>query len=160
MILRSFLLAALAALAGGPTPASRFFAGPWNCRGAFASGRPIAAEVTFTPVLGGRWLEYHHVDAAPGRYEALALWPGADTASPQPVVLYDNGGGHRRFIGSGWATDTVRLIRDSTDPGAHAERFTFRATSDSSYWFGWEIQRAPGAPWVLGDSLSCRRGIR
>ena len=156
MLIRCLLILALAAVPETIAPSAQFFAGEWDCHGAFSSGKPIAAHVSFTPVLGGKWLEYHHRDAAPGSYEVLALWPAADTTANRPVVLYDNGGGRRRFLGSGWTTDTVMLVRDSTEPGARPERFTFRATSDSSYWFAWELRRSADS-WVVGDSLSCRR---
>jgi hypothetical protein len=114
--------------------------------------------VTFTPELDGRWLAYSHVDRAPGRYRALALLGPlpADTGELK-TVLHDNGGGQRRFSGRVPTGGALVIVRDSTEPGPRPERFTFRPTSDSTFWFAWELRRAPGAAWSLGDSLACRR---
>lgn len=131
--------------------------GPWGCSGAFASGRPLAADIVFAAALNAHWLEYHHRDRAPGRYEATALLgPALADSTVVPTVLYDNFGGHRRFGVTTSPTGEVILARDTTEKGARVERFTFRPRADGTLWFGWEVQRDGG--WALGDSLSCRRG--
>lgn len=71
-------------------------------------------------------------------------------------MLYDNFGGHRRFLAMASATREITLSRDTTEPGARVERFTFRPRPDGTLWFAWEVQR--GGTWALGDSLSCRHG--
>ncbi|HEU4648112.1 MAG TPA: hypothetical protein VFS33_03565 [Gemmatimonadales bacterium] len=152
---------------GSPTPRAhtdstaawaRYFRGTWHCQGAFASGKPLAADIAFTALLGGRWLQYHHTDRAPGAYEALALWgPTTGTAAPPPTTFYDNFGGTRRFISAGWQDSALVFVRDTTERGARAERFAFRQRSDTAFWFAWELQRPSGAGWVVGDSLTCAR---
>ena len=136
---------------------ARALQGGWGCAGAFASGKPLAADITFTPVLRTHWVEYHHRDRAPGQYEATALLgPALRDSALVPVVLYDDFGGHRRFRASAAPSGEITLARDSTEAGARVERFTFRPRPDGTLWFGWEVQR--DGTWVLGDSLSCRRG--
>ncbi|HEU4698930.1 MAG TPA: hypothetical protein VFS40_07115 [Gemmatimonadales bacterium] len=138
---------------------ARWLEGRWGCTGAFASGRPIAADVAFAAELGNRWLAYRHMDRAPASYQAFALLgplTPADTGR-LVAVLHDNGGGQRRFTSAGWRDGALVLLRDSTEAGARPERFIWRRTSDSTYWFAWELRRTPGGPWTLGDSLGCRR---
>lgn len=132
-------------------------AGAWSCAGAFSNGKPLAADVVLSPALGGRWLSYHHQDRAPGRYEATALLgPALRDSALVTTTIYDNFGGHRRFIPSAAADNTITLVRDTTENGARLERFTFRPRVDGTLWFGWEIGR--NGQWFLGDSLSCKRG--
>lgn len=134
---------------------SRALEGAWSCAGAFANGKSLAADLTFTRVLGGRWLSYHHKDRPPGQYEASSLWgPAQRDTAMTPTLLFDNFGGHRRFLPAAAGTEVV-LTRDSTDAGARVERFTFRRRADGTLWFAWEVGRQ-GA-WALGDSLSCSR---
>lgn len=71
------------------------------------------------------------------------------------TILYDNFGGHRRFTTTVAPTGQLTLLRDTTEAGAHLERFTFRPREDGSLWFGWEVFRQTA--WILGDSLSCVR---
>lgn len=131
--------------------------GRWSCAGAFGSGKPLAADIEFTPVLAGRWVQYHHLDRAPGRYEASALLgPATFDSTLVPTTLFDNFGGHRRFQLTQSPENRITLLRDMSDPGARVERFVFEPRSQAQLWFAWEVQR-DGA-WVLGDSLQCRRG--
>jgi hypothetical protein len=132
---------------------SKALAGNWSCSGAFASGKPLAADVSFTPSLNGRWLTYHHQDRAPGRYEASAtLGPASRDTTIAPVTIYDNFGGNRRFLPTLAGTELV-LLRDTTEVGARLERFTFRPRGAGGLWFAWELAR--NGAWVLGDSLAC-----
>jgi hypothetical protein len=133
-----------------------FFAGRWSCAGAFANGQPLAADLEFSPVLAGRWLEYHHKDRPPGRYEARALWgPAERDTALATTALFDNFGGRRAFFVRAAHDSGVTLARDTSEPGARAERFRFQPRGAAAFWFAWEVQRA-GA-WALGDSLACVR---
>jgi hypothetical protein len=137
---------------------ARYFAGRWGCAGGFPSGKLLRADVVFTPRLGGRWLEYHHTDRAPGRYEALALWgPAVGASQTVQNVLYDNFGGQRRFASDGWRNGALVFVRDSAEAGAREERFIFRERSESTFWFAWEVRRPNVPAWAVGDSLTCAR---
>lgn len=139
-------------------PLARFLVGAWTCRGGTPAGRTLSSDVRFGPVLGDRWLEVAHLDVPPGRYSSLALWPLAPADSaPLATVVYDDFGGARRFLLDGWKPDSVVLVRDTTERGARPERFTYRRTSPTSYWYAWHVRRDASGPEVLGDSATCTR---
>lgn len=130
--------------------------GTWSCEGAFGSGKPLAADIRISSVLGSRWLAYHHKDRAPGRYEAFGHW---GPVAPPPTalattVLYDNFGGARRFQLT-FTEGGLTLDRDTTVAGAIVERFVFKPREAGRLWFAWEVYR--DNRWILGDSLGCRQ---
>jgi hypothetical protein len=135
---------------------ARFFEGNWHCRGGTPAGRTLDADVTFLVVLNSHWLRSEHVDVPPGRYHSLGLWPLDSVTASGTTTVYDNFGGARRFFG-GWQADSIVWLRDTTEHDARLERFTYRRTSASTYWYAWHIRPAAGAPMVLGDSATCRR---
>jgi hypothetical protein len=147
---------ALLAPADSVPSLARFFNGSWHCRGGTPAGKSLDADVTFMLALDARWLRSEHVDVAPGRYRSLAMWPTDPTASALTTTIYDNFGGARRFFGN-WRADSIVWVRDTTETGGRLERFTFRRTSESAYWYAWHIRRGADGPVVLGDSATCRR---
>lgn len=151
--------AAAQAAAPAPLPAAlrQFFAGRWQCSGAFASGRPIAADVTIADELEGHWLEVRHTDRAPNRYAAIALWGQPAGARGPVAVITDNFGGLRRFASDGWRDGTIVFVNDSVAAARPAaERFVYRRAAADTFNMRYERTR-DGATWVLGDSLSCGR---
>ncbi|MES2304832.1 MAG: hypothetical protein V4558_04965 [Gemmatimonadota bacterium] len=139
----------------------RFFRGEWRCSGGFPSGRKLEATVSFTSDLGGKWLQYRHTDVAPGSYRAGALWGHQARDSGIVSLLHDNSS-VRAYRSEGWRDEALVFVKDTSMlriPGAPVgapDRFTYRRTSDSTYWFAWELPR-PGGVWAIGDSLTCRR---
>jgi hypothetical protein len=108
-----------------------FLSGDWGGSGEFANGKPIAADVSFGPVAGGRWLAYSHADRAPGRYQAQGTW-GYARDGAFLMTLHDSGGGARVFASEGWCGDGVvfDLREDLSAPGTASaagarERFVF-----------------------------------
>jgi hypothetical protein len=108
-----------------------FLSGDWSGAGEFASGKAIAADVSFRPVAGGAWLAYSHADRAPGRYRAEGTW-GYTRAGDFVMTLHDSGGGARVFASEGWCGDGVvfDLREDLSAPSPAAastarERFVF-----------------------------------
>ena len=61
-----------------------FVSGNWSGSGKFASGKDIAADVSFDPVPGGHWLAYEHKDRPPGSYMARGTWGYVDPAHFAP----------------------------------------------------------------------------
>ena len=133
----------------------QYFVGRWSCSGGSPSGRALSADVAFSPQLEGRFIQMHHRDRPPGRYESLALWPV--TAQPFQTVVHDDFGGMRRFSGSVSSAGAVLLRRDTLEQGARPESFSYAPLTDSTYLYAWHVRRAPGQPLVLGDSAVCRR---
>jgi hypothetical protein len=127
------------------------FTGRWSCAGAFASGRPIEADLAITSELDGRWLLIRHEDRAPSRWRALALL-GTDSAGVR-ATFHDNGGAPRTFAGPRWDGTTVRL---ESPPTGRRERFTYTFAPDASFDFAYEVS-ADGATWRVGDRLHCTR---
>jgi hypothetical protein len=129
-----------------------YFTGHWRCAGAFASGKPIASDMVFTPELEDHWLQYRHDDQAPNRYHALSLW-GIDARTHALVsVVHDNFGGVRTFASSGW--DGQRVVFD--DDADHA-RFSYTVDTPTAFRMRYEASRDSGRTWALGDSLRCVR---
>lgn len=137
VVVLAFALATLAPCANAcdsPQPIAgieAFLAGDWSGTGEFASGKAIAADVSFKPVAGGAWLAYSHADRAPGRYRAEGTW-GYTRAGDFIMTLHDSGGGARVFASEGWCGDGVVFdLREdlSAPPTASAasarERFVF-----------------------------------
>jgi len=132
------------------------FQGTFACKGNFASGKPIEADVSFAPQLDGRWLSYSHNDRAPNRYKALGYW-GTDRESRRFVMLLvDVAGGARLFSSDGWKDRSVTFERTSLPGQAERkERFRFEKESDASFKMTYETMS--GADWKLGDFIVCTR---
>lgn len=136
---------------------TKFFSGAWSCRGGTPAGKVMSSDVMFTQLLDGRFLQVHHMDRQPGRYESVAMWPLTHARERFSTVVYDNFGGARRFNAERADAEGVVLRRDTTELDARAESFTYRASSESTYWYAWYVRRAAGQPLVLGDSATCHR---
>lgn len=139
-----------------PAEMAAFFGGEWSGKGAFASGRPIEAEVSFTPELDGQWLQYRHTDRAPNSYKALGLW-GTESGSRKLVMtVNDNGGGARTFASEGWQDGKVVFVRTISSEPLREERFVFERTSSDSFHMAYEVH-AGDKPWRMIDQLSFER---
>lgn len=130
------------------------FVGQWHCTGQFAGGKPIRSVETFTVELDGRWLHMRHADTAPNRYAADEWW-GYDRAAKQfTVTVFDNMGGLRHYVSSGWNGDVLKL--ENTATGGYIDRFTFQRSGASQYRFAYAHKDEHGT-WKPGDELDCRR---
>jgi hypothetical protein len=163
--LAAALLAGAAFSASAQTPAaparvpaelSAFFSGEWSGKGAFASGRPIEAEVSFVPELDGQWLLYRHSDRAPNSYKALGMW-GIESGSRKLVMtVNDNGGSARTFASEGWQDGKLRFVRTISSEPLREERFVFERKSDDSFHMAYEV-RLGDKPWRMIDQLTFER---
>lgn len=150
---------------GAPTslPADlvAFFTGEWTGKGAFASGKPIEAKVTFTPDLQGKWLVVRQVDQPPNAFQTLSLWGMAPASQGLVMSLHDNVGGLRLFTSEGWRDGKVTFDHATPFPApptppARQERFTYERLSPVSFRFTYEVradEQAGSQAWRLGDSL-------
>ena len=148
--------------ANTPEAAKQFFvalSGQWSCTGAFANGKPLAADIAFTPKSDGRVLLYHHQDRAPTNFIQDALW-GPDAANHALVSLAFAGNPQvlapQLFVAEAWsATSVVFEAKALTSPPFAPNRFTYRLDDANTLKMIWEVQRQ-GA-WTMGDQLTCKR---
>lgn len=135
-----------------------FFTGRWSCAGEFASGRKIESEITFAPVLGGKWLEQQHTDRAPNQYQAVSMWGRDPLAGGRFLsTVHDNGGGVRRFVSEGWSGERLVLESDLPAEAPRRERFTYERKSGTTFRMEWLVSRDAGQTWRMGDWLLCSR---
>ena len=145
-----------------PEAATQFFAslaGQWACTGTFANGKPLAADITFTPKSEGRALLYHHQDRAPTNFIQDALW-GPDAANHSLVSLTFAGNPQvlapQLFVAESWTTTSIVFeAKALTSPPFAPNRFTYRLDDPNTLKMIWEVQRQ-GA-WSMGDQLTCKR---
>ncbi len=104
-----------------------FLSGEWTGEGAFASGKKIEADVSFSSDLDGQWLAYRHADRPPGKYKAVGMWGYAKGDGEFAMTLNDNFGGARRFASQGWRDGRVVFenVANPDVPVAGRERFVF-----------------------------------
>jgi hypothetical protein len=114
----------------------RFLSGEWSGEGAFASGKRIAADAAFHPIVEGKWLAYTHADRPPGRYRAHGVL-GLAPPGRMIMTLHDSSGGARFFSGAQWCNGRIVLDKqlDLARPGhaladAERERFLFERVAD------------------------------
>ena len=135
-----------------------FFVGDWKGEGAFANGKPIAANLTFRLSLDSAWLVSDHTDVPPGSFKATSYW-GVDENTRQFVAMvFDNFHGHRSFSSRGWAGGRLILTATGYAPGAgtYFEHFIYERLSDTQFKMTWETS-ADAITWRLGDSLTFTR---
>jgi hypothetical protein len=134
-----------------------FFRGEWKCAGEFSNGRKIEAELSFSPELDGKWLQYRHADLPPNSFKAFAMW-GIDQNSGKIIsLMQDNFGGARLFTAGGWTNNTIQFVSAPLiSPPTRQERFTFAAQSDATFKMTYEFSR-DGVTWRVGDFIVCAR---
>lgn len=133
-----------------------WFVGAWQCAGRFSNGRPIHSRETFSTEMDGHWLRMRHADTLPDRYVADEWWGYDRTARQFTVTVFDNGGGVRHYVSSGWS-DTTLSLRNTATSG-YIDRFVFRRSSDAQYQVSYAHLGGSGA-WQPGDELTCRRDV-
>ena len=130
------------------------FQGSWHCAGAFANGKKIESDMTFSADLDRHWLRVVHDDRPPNGYHAQSMW-GADASTGKWMsMIFDNFGGARRFTSTGW--DGHSIVLDGA-PGPRRERFSYAVESPSSFRMTYEVSGDAGTTWKLSDSLACTR---
>ena len=131
-----------------------WFVGAWQCTGQFSNGRLIHSRETFSTEMDGHWLRMRHADTLPDRYAADEWW-GYDRATRQfTVTVFDNGGGVRHYVSSGWSGTTLSLRNTATS--GYIDRFMFQRGSDAQYRVSYAHLDGSRA-WQPGDELTCRR---
>jgi len=138
--------------------------GGWSCTGALANGRPLAADLSFTPSMDGKLLRFRHADRAPSSYVQEATWgasptrheivslayaAGTATAAPEPAL----------FVAREWTAHSLTLVADTLQsPPWAPNRFTYTVAGPDSLKMVWEVER--GGAWRMGDWLACTRAVQ
>jgi len=138
--------------------------GGWSCTGALANGRPLAADLSFTPAMDGRLLRFRHADRAPSSYVQEATWgasptrheivslayaAGTATAAPEPAL----------FVAREWTAHSLTLVADTLQsPPWAPNRFAYTVAGPDSLKMVWEVER--GGAWRMGDWLACTRAVQ
>lgn len=131
-----------------------FFVGSWSCTGHFANGKPISSRETYTPILDGHWLEMRHTDQPPHRYNAIELWQYDPAARQFSVHVFDNFGGERHYLSTGW--EEGKLVLHNTATSGYTDRFVFERHSAILYEVTYASRKGAGT-WKVGDTLICKR---
>jgi hypothetical protein len=132
------------------------FHGAFDCSGHFANGKLIHSSESFAPALDGHWLIEEHSDAAPFNYRAHALWGVRAEPRALTLTIYDNFGGQRQFVSTGWHESVLAFEPPPTaERSPRVERFLYRTTADG-YSVEYQVQDAGGS-WKMGDILGCVR---
>lgn len=139
-----------------------YLTGKWNCQGSFASGKPIAATMSFHETLNGAWFAASHDDVPPSSYHAMAFW-GTPRSGGFVAHIADSGGGMRRFVSAdGWKDGRIIIARDTAlataqFKGRYAERFTYARESANTFRMTYETAVGDAAAWKMGDTLLCTK---
>ena len=129
-----------------------FFSGNWGGEGKFANGKSIAAEVNFSISLDGCWLMYTHTDKNPGQYKATSMW-GVDKDGQLVDFLFDNFGGHDKYISAGFTDNKlVWQTRQENGNAAFYKRFTYQKIDTDHFKMTYEAG-TDGSNWRMGDYL-------
>ena len=133
-----------------------WFVGAWQCAGQFSNRRPIHSRETFSTEMGGHWLRMQHADTLQDHYAADEWW-GYDRATREfAVTVFDNTGGLRNYVSSGWAGTTLSLLK--TAGSGYIDRFVFRRSSNAQYRISYAHLDSSGA-WQPDDEPTCRRDV-
>jgi hypothetical protein len=142
--------------AGAMKSVLAFFQGHWTCAGVFpASGKTIASTMRFESDLGDAALVKHHDDTSPpALYHAVELWGYSARDTRFNAAILDNFGGARRFASPGWRGDM--LVWTSASDVQPTQQFVYARIDADTFRVDWQTAHV-GAPYVVGDTLTCHR---
>lgn len=136
-----------------------YFAGNWHGSGTFATGKPIASDMSFVPDLENQGLLVRAKERPPNTFQYIALW-STDSASGDVVMMLasNHQSGARLFRSGGWQNGTIAF---QSVPALRAtwalERFTFTRKTEASFAATYEFSLDNGVSWKLGDSQTFTR---
>jgi hypothetical protein len=130
------------------------FQGSWHCAGAFANGKQIESDMSFSADLDRHWLRLVHDDRPPNGYHAQSMWGADASTGAWMAMIFDNFGGARKFTSAGWNGHGIEL---DGAPGPRRERFTYAVESPTTFRVRYDVSADSGGTWRLGDELLCNR---
>jgi hypothetical protein len=129
------------------------FVGHWSCKGNFANGKPIAAELSIEADALSGALIIHHDDLPPAGYHSLEVWMPNKSGTGLRAALSDKFSGMRWFESTGWAGDVLTWVR--SENGTPAEQFAYEFKANTLQ-VQWSI--AKDDVMKVGDTITCNRG--
>lgn len=131
-----------AALADGPLSAYAPFLGTWEIDDAWADGRPIRARNTYTPGIGGNFIEAHTVATDEQgkpyeRYHSVMAWDADKQAAVNYAFTFDGTVG---VVPIKRADDTETPTFNSVWPaegGKLRQRLSFDPSGETYHWQVW-----------------------
>lgn len=137
------------------------FAGSWSCQGAFTSNKKsLEADLTFSPALNGKAMEYRHRDRLPHKFQALGLW-SVDAASGRPVYTsvfasHGNPATSSNFFAGRLENDSTLVFTADTllAPPFKPNRFIYEMLDEAHFEMTWQVLKK--GSWTTGDYLNCR----
>lgn len=132
--------------------------GRWSCAGAFANGKSLKADLTFTRMEGGTGLRYLHTDRAPNAYRQEAFW-GVDKKTGQLIATGFTGTSGKpdlnavMYLGENMSDNSATFVHQRllSDPFA-PNRFIY-SIEGGTLRMVWEVYR--NNEWKMGDYLVC-----
>ena len=137
----------------------QWFSGRWSCDGKFSrSGKTISADLSFEPMLQGKWMLFRHDDRPPFSYHALSEWGWDEKGQQYISTVQDSTGGIRVFYSPGFSDS--KLVWDGRalgNPAAQAEQFEFEKIGPSAFTVSYSFQQE--GKWQAVDKSTCTRKL-
>lgn len=135
----------------------QWFSGHWSCDGKFSrSGKTISADLSFEPMLQGKWMLFRHDDRPPFSYHALSEWGWDEKGQQYISTVQDSTGGIRVFYSPGFSDS--KLVWDGRalgNPAAQAEQFEFEKIGPNAFTVSYSFQQ--DGKWQAVDKSTCTR---
>lgn len=141
-----------------PAPVTdlNFFAGKWSCNGKFVkSGKEISADVSFEPVLDGKWIMFRHDDRPPFSYHAIAEWGWDAKKNAFVSTVQDSAGGLRLFHSSGWSGQKLTWDGGDLTDSQPNQRFEFDRLGTDQFKVTYSVQK--DGQWHDVDASTCKK---
>jgi hypothetical protein len=148
----TLVVSVLAAAAPAPGADLTEFVGHWSCKGNFANGKSIAADLSIEADALSGALIIHHDDLPPAGYHSLEVWTPNKSGTGLRAALSDKFSGMRWFESTGWIGQALTWVR--TENGTPVEEFDYEFKANTLQ-VQWSIVK-DGAMKV-GDTITCSR---
>lgn len=131
------------------------YEGRWRCEGRFfASGTPVASELTMSADPASGVFLVRHDDSAPAAYHSPELWTADPDGRGLHAAVTDQFSGLRVFRSPPVKDGVIAFGRP--EGAVTQEEFRYTLADPATLRVDWSVARA-GQPLRLGDMLTCHR---
>jgi hypothetical protein len=128
------------------------FPGQWSCKGTFANGAPIAADMSIEADQRSGTMILRHDDVPPGAYHSFELWAANKSGTGARAAISDKYSGMRWLESPGWVGSALTWTR--FENGIAVEGFAYEFKGEALQ-VEWSVVRS--GVMKVGDTLLCRR---